>query len=81
MDHQLAKLAAAGAVVGILGIGGATLASAQDSTSSSTSTTVRSSTQDDSGTRAPDAAKDGKDCPLHDQAADDTSADASDSAS
>jgi hypothetical protein len=76
MDYKLAKYAAAGAVVGILGIGGATIASAQDTDSSSTSTTVQPSTHDDSGRPAPDASKDGKDCPLHDQAAD-TPADAS----
>jgi hypothetical protein len=75
MDYQLAKYAAAGAVVGILGIGGATLASAQEGDSSSTSTTVQGSTSDSSGTTAPDASKDAKDCPLHDQTSAETPAD------
>jgi hypothetical protein len=72
MDYRLAKFAAAGAVVGLIGVGGASLASAQDDTGSSTSTTVQSSTDTtaDSSTDAPatDADHDGKSCP--DKAAD-----------
>ena len=86
MDYRLAKFAAAGAVVGLLGIGGATIASAQDDTGSSSSTTTQ--TQDEATTATPDAgapadaAHDGKDCPDHDGTAPagDTSASA-DSAS
>lgn len=72
MDYRLAKFAAAGAVVGLLGIGGATIASAQDDSGTSSSTTAQ--TQDEA-TTAPDAgaprdaAHDGKDCPEHDGAA------------
>ena len=83
MDYRLAKFAAAGAVVGLLGIGGATIASAQDDTGTSSSTTTQ---VDDDSTTSTDAAatdetadadKDGKDCPDHDAAADDTADSAS----
>ena len=57
MEYRLAKLAAGGAVVGLLGFGGVRIASAQDGSPSTTSTTVASS-QDDAATPAPDRADD-----------------------
>ena len=75
MDHRIAKLAASGAIVGLLGIGGATIASAQDSDTSST--TAVEPTQDDATVAPADdaAPRDGEDCP--DKADDTTTDDAS----
>jgi hypothetical protein len=83
MNKTMAKLAAAGALIGFLGVGGMQLADAQEDPT--TSTTVDESTDDaTTGTEATtegsatddsatdDADRDGKNCHHDDEAAGDT---------
>ena len=68
MDKRIAKLAAAGALVGLLGIGGISIASAQEDDSGSSTTTVQEQQSTDSSTDTQADALDREDCP--DKAAD-----------
>jgi hypothetical protein len=69
MDKRIAKLALAGALTGLLGVGGVSIASAQEDGDDTTTTVVEEGSDT---TTAPADAADREDCP--DKPADDTAA-------